>query len=108
MQRRIALLMTTLLTLLAACSRSYTPNTEATGRDIFLEACAECHKAENKDLPGMIFALSTPKANLAYITYKVHEGSLTMPKFPNIRDTQLQTLSDYVLSHSTITPPTSP
>lgn len=88
--------------LLTACSKSYTPATEAGGEQIFQEACAECHKAENKDAPGMIFNLSPKTANLAYITARVHNGSLLMPRFPAITDTKMQALTDYILKHSLI------
>ncbi len=90
------------IVLLTACSKSYTPPAEAGGEQIFQEACAECHKAENKDAPGMIFNLSHKTANLAYITERVHNGSLLMPRFPAITDTKMQALSDYILKHSLI------
>ncbi len=92
----------TIALLQAACSKDYTPAAHASGQFIFQEACAACHKAENKEAPGMIFTLTSEQANLAFITEIIHSGSLLMPNFPNIKDVQLQLLSDYVLNHSIV------
>lgn len=99
---RALILVSGLILLLFACSRAYTPTSDANGEKIFQEACAECHKADNKDTPGMVFRLNQQTANLAYITEKVHSGSKLMPGFPNIPETKMQTLTDYVLKHSLI------
>lgn len=84
----------------SACSRNYTPTTDANGEKIFQEACAECHKADNKNAPGMIFALPPANANMEFIAKRLQTGSLKMPKFPNISGDKLQQLSDYVLNHN--------
>ncbi len=88
--------------LLSACSKTYTPAPNATGQQIFQQACAECHKADNKETPGMIFILSPEQANVAFIAETLHRRSLLMPEFPNIKNTQMQILSEYVLKHSII------
>ena len=83
-----------------ACSRDYSPPPTASGEKIFQEACAECHKADNKDNPGMIFALTAANANPTSIAQKIHTGSWKMPNFPNINAESMSKLSDYVLTHN--------
>ena len=85
---------------LAGCSRDYTPQASATGESIFLEACAECHQAKDKAAGNFFFTLDDKNANPTYIAYKVHSGSIIMPKFPNIQGRKMQKLSEYVLDHS--------
>ena len=72
----------------------------ATGEQIFKAACAECHTATDKDTPGMIFRLHSKNVNPTYVAYKVHTGSIVMPKFPNIKGNKMRALSEYVLDHS--------
>lgn len=93
------LLATTLLSI-SGCSNDYTPPEGASGEQIFQEVCAECHKADNKDVPGMIFALGPLHANPIYIAQTVHIGAVNMPKFPNIQGKAMRDLSDYVLIHN--------
>lgn len=83
-----------------ACSRDYTPLPGSSGEKIFQEACSECHKADNKDAPGMIFSLDPANAHEGFIVQRVHTGSIKMPKFPNIKDNDLKQLSAYVLTHN--------
>ncbi len=83
-----------------ACTRDYAPKASATGGQIFQAACAECHTADNKDAPGMLFTLHSKNANPIYIAHKVHSGSIRMPKFPNIKGNKMRALSEYVLDHS--------
>jgi cytochrome c551 len=94
------IVLASLVVTVSACSSSYTPAADANGEKIFQEACAECHKADNKDAPGMIFALSTNNATMDFIAKKLQMGSLKMPKFPNITGDKLKQLSDYVLTHN--------
>ncbi len=84
---------------LAACSDDYTPKANATGKRIYLEACATCHAAE----PGttdMYWTIDVKNANATYVAHKVHTGSLTMPSFPNIKGAKMRQLGEFVLSHS--------
>jgi len=94
------LALTGVALLLAACTRDYTPEPGASGERIFASACAECHNTAVKDAPGMLFALDSNKATPIYIAQKVHNGSLMMPKFPNIKDQAMRVLSKYVLDHN--------
>lgn len=86
--------------LLAGCTRDYTPEPGASGERIFASACAECHNTAVKDAPGMLFALDSNEATPIYIAHKVHNGSLVMPKFPNIKDQDMRALGKYVLDRS--------
>jgi cytochrome c551 len=102
MSPRTVILLLGMVLLLPGCSKTYTPAPNATGQQIFQQACAECHKAEHKETPGMIFILAPEQANVAFIGETLHRRSLLMPEFPNIKDAQLQILSEYVLNHSII------
>ncbi|MGR9117508.1 MAG: c-type cytochrome [Gammaproteobacteria bacterium] len=82
------------------CSRDYTPKPSATGEAIFREACVECHQVDNEAEGEFFFSLNDENANPTYIAYKVHTGSIVMPKFPNIKGKKMRALSEYVLNHS--------
>ena len=92
------LLMVALLTL-AACSRDYSPQPQATGEQIFQATCAECHKAANN---GSLFSLSAEKDNLAYLNQKISQGSWLMPAFKQFSNEDLTKISTYVMEHSDI------
>ncbi|MFM8342805.1 MAG: c-type cytochrome [Methylomonas sp.] len=83
------LLMAALLTL-AACSRDYRPEPQATGEQIFQAACAECHKPANN---GSLFSLTTEKDNLAYLNQKISQGSWLMPAFKQFSSDGLTKIS---------------
>lgn len=93
-------LLVSVVFLLSACSRDYTPASSASGETIFKEACAECHQPKDPAAPQIIFSLHENNANERYITHKVQGGSLMMPKFPNITGAKMRSLSTYVLNHS--------
>lgn len=86
---------------LAACSNDYTPNKSATGQQIYQEACAGCHSGEPAD-PSKYWTMNKKNANKAYVTYKVKNGSFTMPKFNKINIDDLEKISEFVLKHSII------
>ncbi|MEY4210079.1 MAG: hypothetical protein RLZ92_458 [Pseudomonadota bacterium] len=88
--------MAALLTL-AACSRDYSPEPQATGEQIFQAACAECHKPANN---GSLFSLTTEKDNLAYLSQKISQGSWLMPGFKQFNSDDLTKISTYVMEHS--------
>jgi cytochrome c551 len=84
---------------MVACSDDYTPRPNATGKTIYLEACARCHTAE----PGtsdMYWTINVKNANETYVAHKVYTGSLTMPSFPNIKGAEMRKLRKFVLTHS--------
>lgn len=83
--------------LLSACSRDYAPPPEASGEQMYLAACAECHKADEN---GAIFHLAEQNANATYVAHKVRSGSIMMPAFPNIKAEDFKKLSAYVLANS--------
>ncbi|MGZ4958546.1 MAG: c-type cytochrome [Methylomonas sp.] len=87
------------LVLLAACSRPYAPDSQATGEQIFQAACLECHKPGAN---GSLFMLKAKNATTAYIAEKVQAGSLLMPSFPNMKADDLLKVSTYALEHSAV------
>ncbi|MCK4492942.1 MAG: cytochrome c [Methylococcales bacterium] len=93
--------ITTVLLSLNACSKDYSPSEKDTGASMYQTACANCHK---KDENGLIFAFNKENANIAYIKTRIAEGSIRMPKFPNINTTQAEELGDYILQNSAINP----
>ena len=100
MNKKYILPVISLTLLSTGCSRDYNPAPPASGEAIFQEACAECHQAVDQNAPDFFFTLNDKNANPTYIAYKVHTGSILMPKFPNIRGNKMRALSDYVLDHS--------
>ena len=102
MSKKNQLMVMSLALIATGCTRDYTPESVATGETIFQQACAECHQAKDKSAPNFFFTLNDKNANPTYIAYKVHTGSLMMPKFPNIKGKKMRALSEYVLEHSSI------
>lgn len=101
--KKSILLMTvctiTLTGFISGCSRDYTPSATATGEDIFKQACMECHEAiEGKD--NIFYELKAENKNTAFFSKKISNGSLMMPKFPNITADKLTAVSQYALEHS--------
>ncbi len=93
------LVITTALLSLNACSKDYSPSEKDTGESMYQTACVNCHK---KDEKGMIFTLDRENSNVNYIKKRIAEGSMRMPKFPNINAKQAQQLGDYILKNSTV------
>jgi cytochrome c551 len=88
------------IVLQTGCSDDYTPAADADGEAIFIAACVKCH-ALGDDKPGnMFFTLNQKNANKTYVAHKVHSGSISMPKFPNIQGRKMDLLSEFVLDHS--------
>ena len=85
---------------LNACSSDYTPQKSADGAAIFNAACSECHQVVSEATPEMFFTLHSKNANSTYIEFKVYNGSINMPKFPNIKGHKMKILANYVLDHS--------
>ena len=85
---------------LAGCSKDFTPNTGASGEEIFKNACLDCHTGiEGKE--NIYFELTSENKKADYIADKIASGSLIMPKFPNITGDGLKAVSQYALEHST-------
>ena len=93
------LLVVAMLIFLEGCSREYSPDSRATGEQIYQAACMECHKPAAN---GSIYTLKAKNANAAYIAEKVHGGSLLMPSFPNMNTGDLAKISTYALEHSAV------
>ncbi|MCK5872499.1 MAG: cytochrome c [Methylococcales bacterium] len=93
--------ITTVLLSLNACSKDYSPSEKDTGASMYQTACSNCHK---KDEKGLIFTFNKENANIAYITKRIAEGSMKMPKFPNINAQQAEELGVYLLKNSAINP----
>ncbi|WP_198265315.1 c-type cytochrome [sulfur-oxidizing endosymbiont of Gigantopelta aegis] len=97
--KTLLLAVATSTLLLAGCSKDFAPETGASGEDIFKNACLDCHKAiEGKD--NIHYELTSENKNVDYIASKITEGSLMMPKFPNITGDSLKAVSLYALEHS--------
>lgn len=84
---------------MAGCTSGYLPEPTARGGDIYVDTCARCH-GPIKGTDGTYFELSPENFNSAYVSAKVRNGSLRMPKFPGITDAQLESLADFVIRHS--------
>ena len=98
--KNIPLLLTlSALLSLNACSKDYAPTGSDTGESMYQTACSQCHKKNEK---GLIFAFDKQNANVTYIKTKIAEGSMRMPKFPNINAQQAEELGKYLLKNSTI------
>ena len=93
------LLFASSLMIAAGCSHQndYSPAAEATGEQIFAEVCKNCHQPGSD---GIIYTLKPENANPAYIRQQIKQGSLMMPKFPNMSDDAINKVSQYVLAHS--------
>jgi mono/diheme cytochrome c family protein len=100
MFKKYSLLVSSIV-LLAACSNDYAPDKSATGKEIYQDACAGCHTGESAD-PSKYWTINKKNANKGYVTYKVKNGSLTMPKFTKINIDDLEKISKFVLKHSII------
>lgn len=99
MNNKLMLLASCSMVLLSGCTNDYTPPADADGEAIFNAVCVECH-ALGDDRPGnMFFTLNQKNANNIYIAHKVHSGSISMPKFPNIQGRKMELLSEFVLDH---------
>lgn len=83
--------------LLAACSKTsdFTPESSATGEDIFKSACVECHMPKEG---GHYFELGADMNNVAAVSNKVKKGSIAMPAFAKIEGEALERLAEYVLT----------
>lgn len=88
--------------MIQGCTNEYTPPAKADGAAIFQTACAECHTPVNEETPEMYFTLHSKNANSNYIEYKIYNGGITKPKFPNIKKQKMRMLTRYVLDHSLI------
>jgi mono/diheme cytochrome c family protein len=83
----------------SGCSHQndYTPSPETSGEQIFAEVCKNCHQPDSN---GIIYTLKKEDANLDYIRQKIKQGSMMMPKFPNMTDDAITKVGKYVLAHS--------
>ncbi len=100
MKKQILAIATLGVTLLSGCSSTndFTPAADASGEDIFKQACAQCHSAD----VGKIYDLDADAAKPDAIKAKINGGSMAMPGFPNIKGSQLDELVDYVLANSNL------
>ncbi len=99
MRVTIKLSLLGLMLVMIGCTDDYTPPMNATGKTIYLEACARCHTGED-GAEDMYWTINLKNVNEKYIAYKVNVGSLTMPAFPNITKANMQKLTAFVLEHS--------
>jgi cytochrome c551 len=84
---------------MVACSKDYSPTSSDTGESMYQTACSQCHKKNEK---GMIFTFDKEKATIIYIKERIAQGSMQMPKFPNIKPKQAEELGKYILQNSAI------
>jgi len=100
MKKQLFAVATLGVVLLSGCSSTndFTPAADASGEDIFKQACAQCHSAD----VGKIYDLDADMAKPSAIKAKINGGSMAMPSFPNIKGPQLDALADYVLANSNL------
>ena len=97
--KKLLLLTASAGLLLSGCSNDYTPAANATGEDIFKEACMECHEAvEGKE--NIFYEIAADKRSTDFFADKISSGSLLMPKFPKINGEKLKAVSQYALERS--------
>ncbi|MFO7579071.1 MAG: c-type cytochrome [Nitrosomonas halophila] len=87
------------LILLSGCSRTsdYMPSGDATGEQIFKEACVQCHTPVN----GNVMVLKAEMANPEAIIERVRNGKgMGMPAFRNLMGDSVESLANYVLENS--------
>jgi glucose dehydrogenase len=71
-----------------------------TARQLYLQNCANCHGDTLAGSPPQLPKLLNmgPKWDLAAIAKITHQGAGRMPGFPNLSDTEVTAVSQYVLS----------
>lgn len=87
---------------LSGCSGSkdYTPAAEASGKDIFAQACVGCHTSINETELTTFWEMTAENTNAAYVSAKITQGSMRMPSFPNIKGAELEAITTFVLEHN--------
>mgnify|MGYP002395330191 CR=1 FL=1 len=85
------------LTLGACSSDEYTPSPGADPKSMFQTACMSCHVATES---GKVIALSSENNTPEAVAIKISNGSMSMPKFPNIKGAELEALSEWVVENS--------
>ncbi len=98
MKYKKLIIISSLIISTVGCSKDYSPEANATGEQTFQAACVECHK---KDAQGNLFSFNKTDANAAYISERIKNGNMMMPKFPNIQGAALDKLNQYILQNST-------
>lgn len=92
----LALVVAT-VTLSACKSEDYVPSAGADPKAIFEAACSGCHMPT---LSGKVMALSLAKSTPEGVAAQIGNGSIAMPKFPNIQGAELKALSAWVVANS--------
>ena len=72
----------------------YQPNT-ASGRVVYLEACAKCHGAKGEGT-ALAPSLKAKRIPSPWVQARVETGTGRMPRFPNIKGEALKNLSRFV------------
>ena len=85
------------VTLSACKSEDYTPGAGTEPQAIFEAACLGCHAPTDS---GKVIALSAEKSSPEAVAAKISRGSMMMPKFPNIRGAEIESLSAWVVANS--------
>jgi quinoprotein glucose dehydrogenase len=83
-----------------AWTSSIVPNTPpATGRELYNQQCAVCHKANLAGAEGQAPALTNVKSRLSAerITALIQNGSGRMPGFPNLRPQAVRSLVQFLI-----------
>lgn len=82
---------------LTGCSDDYQAEIGTPADKMYQAACQACHKPATN---GSLFQLKTAHANPDFLITKIRHGSLLMPAFPKLSDSDLNRLSLYLLEHS--------
>lgn len=83
---------------LSGCSsEDYTPSADTDPKVMFETACLGCHAPTES---GKAIALSAKNNSPEAVAAKIGSGSLSMPKFPNIKGAELAALSAWVVANA--------
>jgi len=98
MMRISALIILACAVTLTACkSEDYAPGADTDPKAMFEAACLGCHVPTDS---GKAMALSAARNNPEAVAAKIGSGSMSMPKFPNIKGAELKALSTWVVANS--------
>lgn len=98
MHSKSLLSIATIVLFTTGCSgtNNFEPKPEMSGKQIFDQACSECHESEGK----YVMELKADMKDADRIANQVLTGNLFMPAFPNIQGEPAKKLSKYVLENS--------
>ncbi len=96
MVRRISVVVAALL--LSGCGgeSDYTPQSGASGADIFTAACQECHGVNGEGKFGFLLSLKVADHPREVLAGKIRNGGPVMPAFPQVDETAALAVADHL------------